>query len=87
MGGRAKTEEEERASASSLPTLVPDAGAGGGGEEIGGVETVHGADPLVGFGIIFIYSNDSQIKIEQCLKKVLNTPESTHIKSNTAAKQ
>ena len=63
------------------------AAGAGGGEEIGGVETVHGADALVGFGIIFIYSNDSKIKNRTVSKKVLNTPEYTHIEPHTAAKQ
>ena len=51
------------------------------------METEHGADALEGFGIIFIYSNDSKIKHRTVFKKVLNTPESTHIESHTAAKQ
>ena len=59
----------------------------GGGEEIGGVETEHGADALEGFGIILIYSNDSKIKHRTVFKKVLNTPEYTHKEPHTAAKQ
>ena len=41
-----KTEEEERACATTKPALVPGAGAGGGVvRKSAELETVHGADP------------------------------------------
>ena len=58
-----KTEEEERACATTIPALVPGAGAGGGGEEIGGVRNCTWRRSLGRFRHkIFIYSKDSQKK-------------------------